>query len=210
VRIRYALTGEGPSDQLLLPVIEWTIQQHAAVAYEGLWADPGVFADRRKDVATRITQTKTYYPSDLIFVHRDVDGDDPEVRRAEFEDGAGGAIDDSVVPVIPVRMTEAWFLFDETAIRLAAGNPSGRVNLNLPRAAEAARLADPKSRLESALLEASETTGRRRDGFRSDLGQKKFLVARHISSYAELRIHASFQRFEQDLLRVLDAKGWAT
>jgi hypothetical protein len=29
-------------------------------------------------------------------------------------------------------MTEAWLLADESAIRCAAGNPNGRVNLNLP------------------------------------------------------------------------------
>lgn len=36
------------------------------------------------------------------------------------------------IPVIPVRMTEAWLLGHELSIRSAAGNPNGSENLELP------------------------------------------------------------------------------
>jgi hypothetical protein len=36
------------------------------------------------------------------------------------------------IPVVPVRMTEAWLLADEFAIRSAPGNPNGTQSLDLP------------------------------------------------------------------------------
>jgi hypothetical protein len=37
-----------------------------------------------------------------------------------------------VVCVVPVRMMEAWLLIDEMAIRRVAGNPNGRIPIELP------------------------------------------------------------------------------
>lgn len=72
-------------------------------------------------------------------------------------------ISTNLVPVIPVRMTEAWLLLDEPAIRTVAGNPAGRASLTLPKHHEAERLPDPKSVLRQALLDAANVTGRRRE-----------------------------------------------
>ena len=50
-------------------------------------------------------------------------------RKNEIERAVAEAFQAGQPPawasVIPVRMREAWLLFDETAIRKAAGNPSG-------------------------------------------------------------------------------------
>lgn len=54
------------------------------------------------------------------------------------------------VCVIPVRMTEAWLLFDEAAIRQAAGNRLGRAPLALPPLDEVEQEPDPKSLLYEA------------------------------------------------------------
>jgi hypothetical protein len=53
-----------------------------------------------------------------------------------------------VVCVIPVKMTEAWLLIDEKAIREAAGNPKGRQPLNLPKPSKTEELSDPKETLK--------------------------------------------------------------
>lgn len=101
---------------------------------------------------------------DVVVVHRDADGAGSETRRREIDSAArlcqAGWL---LVPVIPVRMTEAWLLLDERSIRVVAGNPTGRAALALPKSHQAERIADPKATLRRALIEAASVTGRRRD-----------------------------------------------
>ena len=59
-------------------------------------------------------------------------------------------------------MTEAWLVLDERLIREVAGNPNGRIRLNMPTSREAERIADPKALLKELIADASETAGRRR------------------------------------------------
>ena len=74
---------------------------------------------------------------EVAFVHRDAESMVPETRRREVRDGALAAgVHQPVVPVVPVRMTEAWLLLDERAIRDVAGKPSGRTDLGLPKVHE--------------------------------------------------------------------------
>lgn len=99
---------------------------------------------------------------DVVFIHRDADGAGVVARRDEInsavEAEGSGLLH---IPVIPVRMTEAWLLLDEQAIRDVAGNPQGRVNLNLPTLKQVESIADPKATLMDALKKASEERGRR-------------------------------------------------
>ncbi|WP_211216365.1 DUF4276 family protein [Longispora albida] len=102
-------------------------------------------------------------PVDVLVVHRDADNAGPAPRRQEIaEASAQSAPEAAVIPVVPVRMTEAWLLLDEAAIRQVAGNPKGRSSLGLPNPREAERVADPKKLLAECLAEASGATGRRR------------------------------------------------
>jgi hypothetical protein len=48
--------------------------------------------------------------------------------------------------VIPIRMTEAWLLLDEEAIRDSAGRPSSSVSLGLPLPQRVETIPDPKQR----------------------------------------------------------------
>jgi hypothetical protein len=55
---------------------------------------------------------------DLVVVHRDSDNVGADKRRDEIAQGAqDSGVESHVLPVIPVRMTEAWLLLDESAIR---------------------------------------------------------------------------------------------
>lgn len=207
--LSYVLTAEGRMDQMLMPLIDWALVNHAQTEFRGRWADPSVFSDRSKDVATRLAQTLLYYPSDIVFVHRDTDKATFVTRIQEIADAHKASSDETpVLCVVPVRMTEAWYLFDAVAIRKAASNPNGRSSLNLPNARQAQRLSDPKDRLEDALLRASETTGRRRDLFRKSLAEKKWLVASHIRDFSPLRQHPAFAGFEKNLRDMLVEHGW--
>jgi hypothetical protein len=55
------------------------------------------------------------------------------------------------VPVIPIRMTEAWLLLDEAEIRRVAGSPNGKVSLGLPKAKDVESIPDPKAQLAQTL-----------------------------------------------------------
>ncbi len=57
-----------------------------------------------------------------------------EQRVAEVHAGAtaAGVPLEKVVPVVPVRMTEAWLVLDEAEIRRVAGRPASTNGLGVP------------------------------------------------------------------------------
>lgn len=119
-----------------------------------------------KDLSSRLSASIRLMGAkpDLVICHRDTDGTSVAERKAEMLIALKKAeIEAALVSVIPVRMTEAWLLLDENAIRTVAGNPKGRSDLELPKLHQVERLADPKTVLRNALLVASEATGRRRE-----------------------------------------------
>lgn len=206
--MKYLLITEGASDRMLLRPIEWLLDAYCAVDYAGEWANPSVLETGRRDLATRLAECARSFPCDLAFVHRDVDVATTAERRQEINDAvvaSGYAV--PVVCAIPVRMTEAWFLFSEQAIKRAADNPGSSIRLGLPTSAEAQRRADPKAILETALVEASELAGRKLDSFKRDLGRRKGLVASHTDDFSALRLHQSFVEFEQELIERLRGMG---
>lgn len=75
------------------------------------------------------------------------------MRFREIEE-ATVSVDVAIVAAVPVRMIEAWLLFDESAIRLAAGNPNGTTPLGLPGMPRAESVPDPKLLLRDAMLPA--------------------------------------------------------
>ena len=124
-------------------------------------------------------------------MHRDAEGASHSERKREIP------IAERLVAVVPVRMTEAWLLINEDAIRRASGNPEGRVPLDIPKIPKLDGLAHPKERLRDLLVVASEYRGRRRDRFdRADAVQ---LVANYIDDYAPLRALSAFIDMEQEL-----------
>ncbi|GAB4206555.1 MAG: hypothetical protein OHK0022_33710 [Roseiflexaceae bacterium] len=111
----------------------------------------------------------------------------------------------ATVCVIPVRMHEAWLLFDEVAIRAAAGNPNGRQPFQLPRLAEVERMPDPKERLNQLLKTASGLHGRRLQNWAQ---VPTWRIADLIDDFAPLRALPAFQAFEEELRSVVTARGW--
>ncbi len=105
------------------------------------------------------------------------------------------------VPVVPVRMTEAWLLIDEGAIRRAASNPNGTQELELPAIARLEDLSDPKTALHDMLLKASEKRGRRLDQFRKRIPSAVHRVAELITDFRPLRQLDAFRAFEAALVR---------
>ncbi len=62
---------------------------------------------------------------DIAFVHRDAEAQDPDLRFAEVLAGSVAAgVEQPVVAVVPIRMTEAWLLLDEAEIGGSQGGPA--------------------------------------------------------------------------------------
>ena len=209
--LRYTLLSDGSSDRALIPILTWLLQQHLLdCALQNEWADLARLPNPPQDFPDRIRQTLELYPCDLLFVHRDAESESRETRRDEimdaWEKAAGSATASSAVCVIPVRMTEAWLLFDLGAIRKAAGNPNGVIPLDLPPLQRLESLPDPKKDLYEVLLEASELPGRRRKTFR--VAERVHRVSEYIDDFSPLRQLSAFQGLEEDLRETIRRNRW--
>jgi hypothetical protein len=200
--MRLALLSDGSTDQALLSIIEWLLAQWSTVAFESVWADLRNLPRPPSKLAGRVTAALDLYPCDLLVIHRDAEREAIE-KRVEEIDEATRALGVAVVRLVPVRMQEAWFLFDESAIRSAAGCPSGRAPLELPPLKTVEALPDPKKALFQALTVASNLSGRRRKQFRPDVRR----VAALISDFSPLRRLPAFNAFERDLCVALRGLG---
>ena len=156
------------------------------------------------DLAKQIPKAVTEFEPDLLFVHRDAEALGLAERLAQIPTGSG-----RVVRIVPVRMTEAWLLIDESALRHAAGNPGGQEPLALPHPNRLEQLPNPKALLAGAFLAAGgNPAGRRRKRALRDEASWAERVASVISDFSSLRRLSAFQAFENELRLRLDE--WRT
>ncbi|MEU4367628.1 hypothetical protein [Micromonospora chersina] len=145
---------------------------------------------------------------DIVFIHRDADGAGREARISEIGNAISEVLPDTVhIAVVPVRMTEAWLVLDERLIRGVAGNPNGRVRLNIPTVKEAERIADPKALLKELIAEASETSGRRRKLLQAAFPYNRRRLLEELDPGGPVRHLESWRRFVDETaegLRKLD------
>lgn len=198
--LKYTLITDGPSDNALLCLLQWLWRENS-IAAEGEWFDPRGFAPPPLSIQQSIGKALELFPCDVLFVHRDAEAQDPEARRLEIEKAVRSAVDPlkkmPYICVVPVRMMEAWFLFDETAIRRAAGNPNGRTALGLPPLSKIEQLSNPKSILIEALRKASGRKGRRLKKLRPHACRAR--LAELIRDFSPLRQLSAFAHLEADL-----------
>jgi len=208
--LRYTLLSDGSSDEALLPLLTWLLQAHLVeCAIQPKWADLRLLRKPPKTLSPRIIQSLKLYPCDLLFVHRDAEKEPREVRVAEIVEAieaAGESVSIPVVCVVPVRMQEAWLLFDEVALRRAAGNPRGREPLQLPLIAKLEQLPEPKNDLHELLREASGLQRRRRKQF--PVRERARRVAEFIYDFTPLHSLPAFQAREAELEQVIQEQGW--
>lgn len=203
--LRFTLVGDGPSDKRLLPIVTWLLQQHSSRLIASTWADLSVLPVRPRSLDERIRQAVELYPADLLFVHRDAEGEPHEKRVSEIWKACPEPLQSHVVPVVPIRMQEAWLLISEPAIRSAAGNPRGRVKLPLPHRSSLETLPDPKATLYGALRIASELSGRHLNRF--NVAAAAYRVSELIQDYSELRSLKAFGAFEASTIDALRHHG---
>lgn len=155
-----------------------------------------------QDIDSKVRAGLTLMGSvDLVVIHRDADNAGWEARRQEIIT-AVAELSCGVVPVIPVRMTEAWLLLDEQAIRTVAGNPKGTTQLELPSAGELERRADPKAILAEALLIAADESGRRRERVKRRFNQHRRQLLERLDPNGPVVQLPSWQRLLDEVARV--------
>ena len=205
--IRYTLLSDGSSDRMLMPILDWLLCQHCQeLAVESAWADLGRLPQPPKTLPDKIRIALDLYPCDLLFIHRDAEKVPFKTRHAEITRAVNLHETPPAICVIPVRMQEAWLLFDESAIRRASGNPNGRNSLNFPETRSVDLLSDPKELLFNLIRESSCLHGSRLK--KLNLHKCAFRVSQSIDTFHPLRSVAAFKILEDQLKNTLVASGW--
>jgi hypothetical protein len=196
--LRYVLLGDGGRDAALGYVIDWAIRSLDS----SVTPERAAFRKHSGAIEASVADALRRYEPEMLFVHRDAEGLALDARRAEIPLNGG-----RIVRVVPVRMTEAWLLIDEAAVRRAAGNRNGTMALGLPQPADLEDLTNPKATLFNTLVTASGfTSGRRRKRFNRDEAEWPERLASLIGDFTPLRQLPAFLAFESELK--LQLKGW--
>jgi hypothetical protein len=192
-----ALLADGTSDRALIPLISRSLQDLAPNLF---FADIAVADGGNGSLRDRVIKCLDDYPCDLLFVHRDSESQNPELRLSEIETATEN-LAVKPVAVIPVKMTESWLIVDSAAIRRAVGNPIGIESLELPSLNRVERV-DAKKILDGALSVAAHKSARRRHKFRPE--SYRFRVAEELPDIKLIRQLASYSAFETRLSAVLN------
>jgi hypothetical protein len=99
---------------------------------------------------------------DLAVIHLDADSSTEQKAYDErYKPGSdavqsgGNGLNSHLLPVIPIRMTEAWMLVDFAAFKVVSGTSLAAADLNFPERPEAAeKLPNPKETFETAVRQA--------------------------------------------------------
>lgn len=197
--VRFAFSGEGPSDEALIDVVERLLLELGASSAAGFALRPP-----GKSVPDRVLwAARNSPPVQFLLVHRDADAPTPTRSLSEFtqaRDQLEPAQARLVIPLVPVQETEAWLLCDEAAIREVVGNRRGREPLDLPRLGDIERTTSPKELLWDVLRRANGRGGRRALSL-SDLSDFRRLLLQglRVEEDAPVRQLRSFATLVQNL-----------
>jgi hypothetical protein len=212
--LRFTLVADGPTDAILLYPLRWLLIHNGVVRpIELAWADLRQLPKPPAGLERKIEAALDLYPCDLLFIHRDAEKEPREDRVGEIRQAVQRLSSDLLpskpyVCVVPVRMTEAWFLFDELSIRRAAGNPAGGGILSLPPLSKIEALPEPKQTLHDLLRAATELPLRRLKRFSP--AQACHRLAELIEDFSPLRRLPAFASLETDLQSIIQRADWRT
>jgi hypothetical protein len=206
VTIRVLFLGEGTSDSGITTHVTRILTDHGL---EVAITDP--LMDRlppppRKTVSAKLQAVMDLGGEyDLVVIHRDADRTGRADRILEIRSAVEQVIPDvPFAPVIPIRMTEAWLLLDESEIRRVAGNPNGKMHLGLPGPHDVESIPDPKELLGNVLAVASGFSGRRLEKFRKRFPQNRRLLLERIDPSSPIVEVSSWRAFNDDLIAGLE------
>ncbi len=214
-----ALYVEGRTDERFLPiVVQRTAERILLQRGRGMLdvLPPFVlvksidleFSRYAERVLAAARQTVHY---DALIIHADADHPtrepalqqriQPGLDLVEQARRAGDPVCDQLLPIIPIRMTEAWMLADTAALRTVIGTTLSAHELGLPgHAHEVEAVLDPKHTLNQAMQAATSRRRRRR----LSVGAIYEPLARQLDLDHLSRVPA-YQQFVQDLILALTA-----
>ena len=207
--LNYTLITDGRSDRAFIPILNWLlVDLGLKSSIQDSYADFSLDPYPPKSLVDKVNRALELYPCDLLFVHRDAEKEPLLKRLEEIEQAVRDASikDIPVVCVIPVKMLEAWLLFDKDAIRQAAGNPKGKCKLELPALNKVESLPNPKDRLLELLETASELKGRQLKKFKPR--EKIHRLADLIDDFSPLYQLSAFEKLKQELSTKLSSHGF--
>lgn len=205
--LSFTLLSDGSSDKTLIPHLEWLLKQSGVTSVVSTWADLSRLRVKPNSLTEKIERSLDLYPCDVLFIHRDAEREPPDNRREEITSALENLTKLHFVYVIPVRMSEAWLLFDKNAIRRASGNSDGNADINLPKLKKVENSPDPKELLFEALRVASEKSGRRLKQLNANLPFLRYRVSELVEDFSPLRSLSAFQKLEADIKALLADNG---
>ena len=194
--ITSAIITDGTSDRALIPLLQLLLNEHLKLPFE----EPQFVHSTSNILSEKIADAIQKFEVDILFIHRDAENENWEKRKKEIVDAIPAGLTISVIPVIPIKMTEAWLLTDPVAIRMAVGNQHSNQKITLPKITQIENC-DAKQVLLTALTEAKELSTQRRRKFRPE--QFRHRVAELTSNLQLIRQIPSFHRLEQCLAPIL-------
>ncbi len=200
--IRYTLIADGSSDKTLLNIIKWLLDDlYPKIPNKGTFADfrPHQSPPQNKDIKSRVRFATDYFPFDILFYHRDAESNTKtiiEERLQEIQSQLPAHNISNTVCLIPIKMMEAWLLFDKNAIKKAAGNRNYKAEIKLPTLKQVENI-NPKVVLHDLLKQVSGLKGRQLKNF--NVHQAVHLVAQNIENFNVLRQLPAFRKFETEL-----------
>ena len=214
-QLALALYAEGRTDERFLPVIvqrtaDHILRQRALAQVDilepwSLKADPGA----SNHAESILSVARKAYGFHALIVHADADA--PAANHAldyRFAPGqqlvreSKGDACRNLLPIIPIRMTEAWMMADFQVFQKVVGTDLEAENLGFPsHPHQVETVHDPKHELRMAL---QQVFVRRRRRKKARLGQYYEPLARSIR-LSRLQDVPAFRQFTRDLTAVLQA-----
>jgi hypothetical protein len=200
---RFVILGEGTSDSMLEYPLRWLLSHHGFLGkYEFDNSKVLSLESNSLKMESKVQALLGCTQPDVLFIHRDGDAAGYEARKAEIVHACSSENSVKCIPVIPVKMLESWFLSDLNAIRIAAGNPQGHVEIPLPKFNQLERIANPKEKLFDCLRAAADLKGRRLKKFKPHKARR--LVAEEIESFHPLLDLPSFNELSQEIQQLVN------
>ena len=214
-----ALYAEGRTDERFLPIViqrtaERLILQKSSRNVDVL--EPSVldgeidekYDKRTERVLEAARRAKGYH---ALIVHADADAPTPkQALQNRILPGMQAARNRNdtcplLVPLVPVRMTEAWMLSDPDALKRVVGTNLKPEELGLPASPhQVESVKDPKDLLEQVVQNAWRSRRRRR---RLKIGELYEPLA-YLISLDRLRSVPSYRQFKNDLAKALTQLGF--
>lgn len=200
--LRVTLLCDGPYDEELLHPIRWLLHTKQCHLDSLKVADLQRVNPKPTTLRERADTAVDLYPCQILFVHRDSERTSPHDRLSEIRTELHG-VSYCYIPIIPVRMTEAWFLHSEEAIRGASGNPNGTAMIEPPRPQDVSTVANPKDYMSELLIKANGASGRRLKKVRQRLPQMRRIVAQWTDCFQPLLENKEFRGLSEEIDGVL-------